>query len=334
METLLPFEKIKQDILVRKEATTNEEYGCRPENRTEEELIQNGIVNLNKPQGPTSHQIADYAKNILQVPKVGHSGTLDPNVSGVLPMATGNATKIVQVLLTAGKEYVVIIHIHDDVEESKIRTALDEFIGKITQLPPIRSAVKRQLRERSVYYLEVLEIDGRDVLVKVGCQAGTYIRRLADDLGKKIGCGAHMAELVRTKAGPFSYKNWVTLQDLKDAYETWKEGKKGEIRKVMMHVEAGVEHLAKIWIIDTAVDTLSHGAALSVPGIAKMHGGINRDDTVAVMTLKDELVALGTAQMNSQNMLLQQKGVAVNNLRVFMQIGKYPKFTKRPEATK
>ncbi len=251
----------------------------------------------------------------------------------MLPIALDRATKIVQVLLTAGKEYVTIIHIHDKIEEEKVRQTLNEFIGKITQLPPIRSAVKRQLRERSVYYIEVLEIQGQDVLMKVGCQAGTYIRRLADDVGKKLGCGAHMAELVRTKAGPFNYKSWVTLQDLKDAYEMWKEGKKEEIRKVILPVEAGVEHLPKIWIIDTAVDTVSHGAALSTPGIARLHSGINHNDTVAVMTLKDELVALGTAQMNSQNMLLQQKGIAVNNLRVFMQPGIYPKFIKRQEQT-
>ena len=333
METLLPFEKTKREILTRREAKSSEEYGCRPENRTEDELIQNGIVNLNKISGPTSHQVADYVKNILQVQKVGHSGTLDPIVSGVLPMATGNATKIVQVLLTAGKEYVTIIHIHDKIEEEKIRQTLNEFIGKITQLPPVRSSVKREMRERAVYYIEVLEIQGQDVLMKVGCQAGTYIRKICHDIGQKLGCGAHMAELVRTKAGPFNYKNWVTLQDLKDAYEMWKEGKKGEIRKVILPVEAGVEHLPKIWTTDTAVDTVSHGAALSTPGIARLHGGINHNDTVAVMTLKDELVALGTAQMNSQNMLLQQKGVAVNNLRVFMQPGKYPKFVRRQEQT-
>ena len=149
METLLPFEKTKREILTRREAKSSEEYGCRPENRTEDELIQNGIVNLNKISGPTSHQVADYVKNILQVQKVGHSGTLDPIVSGVLPMATGNATKIVQVLLTAGKEYVTIIHIHDKIEEEKIRQTLNEFIGKITQLPPVRSSVKREMRGRS-----------------------------------------------------------------------------------------------------------------------------------------------------------------------------------------
>lgn len=229
-------------------------------------------------------------------------------------------------MLIAGKEYVTIIHLHSEISEEKIREALKELAGKIMQMPPIRSSVKRQLREREIYYIEVLEISGRDILLKIGCQAGTYIRKYAYDLGEKLGCGAHMAELVRTKAGPFNYKDWVTLQDLKDAYETKDEK---ELRMIIQPIEKGAEHLPKIWVIDTAVDTVSHGAALSVPGVAKLHDNINQGDTVAIMTLKDELVAIGEAQMNSQNIAAQKKGIAVTKLRVFMQAGVYPKFIRK-----
>ncbi len=321
----LPFEKIERKVIVRRDADTNKDYGCKPEERSIEVLLKYGIINLNKPAGPTSHQISDYVKKILHADKCGHSGTLDPGVSGVLPIAIENATKIVQVLLTAGKEYVTVIHLHSEISEEKIKEALSELTGKIMQMPPIRSSVKRQLREREIYYIEVIEISGRDILLKIGCQAGTYIRKYAYDLGIKLGCGAHMAELVRTKAGPFNYKNWITLQDLKDAYETNDEK---ELRRIIHPIESGVDHLAKIWIIDTAVDTVSHGAALSVPGVAKLHDSINQGDTVAIMTLKDELVAIGEAQMNSQNMHAQKKGVAVTNLRVFMQAGVYPRFVR------
>lgn len=332
METLLPFEKIERKILVKREVQTSDRYGGNPGQRPINELIKNGMIDLNKIQGPTSHQVTDYIKKILDLDKAGHSGTLDPNVSGVLPIATGNATKIVQVLLTAGKEYITIIHLHEPVEEAKIRETVQEFIGKIKQLPPIRSAVKREVRERFVYYLELMEIDGQDILAKVGCQAGTYIRKIAHDLGQRLGTGAHMAELVRTKAGPFSYKNWVTIHDVKDAYETWKEkGDETQLRKVILPVEEGVKHLPKVWVTDTAVDTLSHGASLSAPGIAKLNDNINQGDTIAIMTLKEELVAIATAQMNSQNMLLQKKGIAANQMRVFMQPGIYPKFIKRQE---
>ncbi|MFH0752578.1 MAG: RNA-guided pseudouridylation complex pseudouridine synthase subunit Cbf5 [archaeon] len=322
----LPFEKIERKIAIKREAETDSRYGCRPEKRSVEKILEYGIVNLNKPSGPTSHQVSDYVKKILKVQKAGHSGTLDPNVSGVLPIAIGRATKIVQVLLTAGKEYVSIIHLHSEIKEDKIREVLNEFIGKIMQLPPIKSSVKRQLREREIYYIEILEISGRDILLKIGCQAGTYIRKYAHDLGEKLGTGAHMAELVRTKAGPFNYENWVTLQELKDAFEMKDEK---AIRRAIQPVENGVGHLPKLWIIDTAVDTISHGAALSVPGVVKLHDNINQGDIVAIMTLKDELVAIGEAQMNSQNILAQSRGIVATKLRVFMQAGIYPKFVRK-----
>ena len=159
METELPFEKIKRSILVRTDASTNDSYGYYPESRSVEQLLEFGIVNINKPSGPTSHQISDYVKKILNLSKAGHSGTLDPGVTGCLPVALDKATRVVEVLLSCGKEYVGIMHIHKDVPEEKIRQAASEMVGKITQLPPIRSAVKRQLREREIYYLEILEIN-------------------------------------------------------------------------------------------------------------------------------------------------------------------------------
>ena len=204
MENLLPFEKIERKILVRKEAETEEKYGCIPEYRKTEEIINYGIVNINKPKGPTSHQVSDFVQKILHINKSGHSGTLDPAVTGVLPVALGRATRIVQTLLTAGKEYVGIMHLHKNIEETKLRETIQkDFIGKIRQMPPLKSSVKRQLRTRTVYYFEIMEIEDKDVLFKVGTQAGTYIRKLIHDIGQKIGTGAHMAELRRTKAGPF-----------------------------------------------------------------------------------------------------------------------------------
>src|SRR3989344_6685001 len=148
----LPFEKIKRKILVKKESETNFLYGNKPENKPVKELISNGVICLNKPQGPTSHQTAEYVKNILNLKHVGHGGTLDPHVTGVLPIALENATRITQTLLIAGKEYIALMHLHKSVENKKIKKGFDEFTGKIKQLPPIRSAVKRQLREREIYY--------------------------------------------------------------------------------------------------------------------------------------------------------------------------------------
>ena len=324
MQNLLPFEKIERKILIRKEAETNYKYGYNPEERKTEEIINYGIVNIDKPKGPTSHQVSDYVQKILHINKSGHSGTLDPAVTGVLPVALGRATRIVQGLLTAGKEYIAIMHLHREISEKILREVIQKkFIGKILQMPPIKSSVKRQLRPRTIYYFEILEIDGKDVLFKVGTEAGTYIRKLIHDIGQKLETGAHMAELRRTRAGPFNELTLFTLQELTDAYYFWKENNNDKfLRKVIRPVESGVKHLPKIWVFDTTIESLCHGIDLKVPGISKLNSNIYKNNAVAIMTLKEELVALGIAQMNSEEML-GEKGIAARTEKVFMQPGTY-----------
>lgn len=321
----LPFENIKREVLVRKKATSSDKYGKKPEDRTIEESIQYGVVNINKPSGPTSHQVSAYVQKILNIDKSGHSGTLDPKVTGVLAVALGKATKVSQTLLKSGKEYIAIMHLHLDVTEEKIGKIAKEFVGKIRQLPPVKSAVKREWRFRKVYYLEILEIDGRDVLFRVGCEAGTYIRKLISDMGRKMGKGAHMTELIRTKAGPFNEKTTISLQDLQDAYIFYKEGNEKELKKIIQSVETAVSHLPKIWVLDSTVDSVCHGASLNAPGISKLESGIEHDQDVAIMTLKDELIAIGKAKLNSKDMQELKKGLAVKLERVFMERGVYPK---------
>jgi H/ACA ribonucleoprotein complex subunit 4 len=319
-------------VLLKKESSTSLKYGRPPAERSAEELISYGIVNLDKPRGPTSHQAADYVKKILGLTKAGHSGTLDPKVTGVLPVALGRGTRVVQALLVSGKEYIALMHMHDIVPEAKVRSVCDEFIGKIRQLPPVKSAVKRQLRTRTIYYLEILEIDGKDVLFRVGTQAGTYIRKLIHDIGKRLGTGAHMAELRRTKAGPFDESTLVTLQEISDAYHYFKEGNDKYLRKVIQTLECGVDHLPKIWVIDTAVDALCHGASLKIPGISKLDQKVTKGNIVAVMTLKSELVCLAKAQMDSEEIIKSEKGIAATSYKVFMLPGVYPKIDTRRDA--
>jgi H/ACA ribonucleoprotein complex subunit 4 len=322
---LLPFETIKRKILVKKEAKTDSKLGCKPQERTTEEIINYGIVNINKCQGPTSHQVSDYVQKILHINKSGHSGTLDPHVHGVLPVALGKATRIVQTLLKSGKEYVGIMHLHKDVSEAKLKeTIKNNFTGKIKQIPPLKSSVKRVKREREIYYFDILEKDGQDVLFIVGCEAGTYIRKLIHDLGQKLKTGAHMLELRRTKAGPFNEKTLFTLQDLTDAYYFYKNKKNDKfLRKIIQPTENAIEHLPKIWVFDTTVDTLCHGADLNIPGISKLNDDIAQNGAVAIMTLKDELVALGIATLSSDDILKKEKGLAVKTEKVFMEPGIY-----------
>ncbi len=325
----MDFKEIGREVLVKKDAETSPDFGKRPEERKVEELVDYGLINLNKPSGPTSHQVVDYVKKILEIDKAGHSGTLDPKVTGVLLIATGRATRIVQFLLTAGKEYVCLMRLHKPVDEDKVREEANKYVGEIEQMPPVRSAVKRQKRMRKIYYFELLEVEAQDILFRIGCQAGTYVRKFVHDFGLRLGTKAHMAELVRTRVATCSYEDWHSLHDLKDAYTLWKEGDDKQLKDIMSPMERAISHIPKVWITDTTVDTLCHGASLSVPGIAKLHSGIMNDDFVAVMTLKDELVCMGQAVMNSEQMMENEKGLAVKNWKVFMRPDTYPKFVKK-----
>ncbi|MFP4112210.1 MAG: RNA-guided pseudouridylation complex pseudouridine synthase subunit Cbf5 [Candidatus Woesearchaeota archaeon] len=326
IETKLPFEKETREILIRKESKTSESYGSYPDKRSVEDLINFGIVNLDKPSGPTSHQVSAYVQKILKVKKSGHSGTLDPAVTGVLPVALGRGTKIVQLLLLAGKEYVALMHLHKKTEDYKIYQVFSEFIGKIKQLPPVKSAVKRQWRERKIYYTEILAIKDQEVLFRVGCEAGTYIRKLIHDIGQKLGCGAHMAELRRTKVAAFNEdEDLVTLQDIADAYHFWKnDNDDSYIRKTILPIEYGIKHVPKIWVFDSTIESLCHGMNLAVPGISKLESGIEPDQLVAVLSLKGELIAYGRSKMNSDKIVKSEKGIAVKTEKVFMLPGTYP----------
>jgi len=310
---------MNKQIFVKKEEVGK--FGKKPEERTPEELIQYGIVNIDKLKGPTSHQTSDYVKKILGVNKAGHSGTLDPAVTGVQPVGFGRATRITQFLLTAPKEYVCIMHMHKDVEEEKLKETVKQFIGKIRQLPPIKSAVKREERTREIYEFEIIEIKGRDVLFRVLCQAGTYIRKLVHDLGQALDVGAHMAELRRTQAGPFTEKdNLVTLNDLQDAVHFYKEdGNDKFLMYCLQPVENALKYISKCWIFDTTIESLTHGRDLAIPGISKLEN-FKKGETVAIMSLKGELVAVGEALMSAVAVNSNEKGLAVKVKKVFMEV--------------
>lgn len=306
-------------------------YGKEPSRRTISELLDAGVINLDKPPGPTSHEVVSWVKGILHIKRAGHSGTLDPHVTGVLPIMLGDATRLVRVLLLSGKEYVCVMRLHADVPEGQLRQVMDEFVGVIYQRPPLVSAVKRQVRKRTIYYIKFLEKVGRDVLFIVGCEAGTYIRKLCHDIGEALGCGAHMFELRRTRSGPFGEdESLVTLHALKDAYEIWKEtGDEGPLRKCIYPMEYALRDLPAIVVKDSAVDALARGAHLGVQGISRLQSGIKPGDVVAVFTHKGEAVMLGKARMTSDDMKAAAEGQAIDTLAVVMKPGVYPSGWKK-----
>ena len=255
---------------------------------------------------------------------------MDPNATGLLTIALGNATKAVCVLLLAGKEYVGIMRLHKKIEEKKLRETCKSFVGEIYQIPPLRSAVKRRKRKRHIYYLQILEIKNKDVLFRVGCEAGTYIRTLCVDIGKKLGCGAHLLELRRTKVGCLNLEDAVKLQDLKDAYMIWIENEDDrELKKIIKPFEKLFDHLPKIVVRDSAVDAICHGADLALPGVLEVDSDIKKNDLIGIFTLKGEIIALGKTLMDAEQMIQKNKGVCANIERVFMKRGTYPRVWKK-----
>jgi H/ACA ribonucleoprotein complex subunit 4 len=323
---LLPSER-SRTLLQRREAKTDPRYGYFPEKRPLDLHLLLGAVSLDKPPGPTSHEVVAWTKRILNIERAGHSGTLDPKVTGILPVMLGDATKIVESLLSAGKEYICLMRVHGSVPRKKVAKVCAEFEGTIYQKPPLKSSVKRQLRSREIYYLEILEIDGPRVLMKVGCEAGTYMRKLCHDIGFALGTGAHMEELRRTKSGPFAEdETLVTMHQLKDAYEMWREtGEETDLRKVVQPVEKALMHLPALFIADGAVDAVCHGAPLAAPGLLRLESDIKEGDTVGIYTLKGEVVGLAIAAMSSEEMVGATSGIVAKTSRVVMKPGTYPR---------
>ena len=250
----------------------------------------------------------------------------DPIVTGVLPVALEDATKIVQAFLQSGKEYVCLMILHGEVPNEDLRRVLEEFTGEIHQKPPLRASVKHESRKRTIYYVDLLERDGNRVLFRVGCQAGTYIRKLCSDIGEVLGTGAHMQELRRTRSGPFTDASGLhTIHELVDAHARFLEGDETMIRRLVRPVEEALEYIPKIWVRDSAVDAICHGAALAVPGIVSVEEPFSKDSTIAIVTLKDEAVALAKSLMSSESMIQQEKGIAAKVMRVLMSRGTYPK---------
>ena len=331
---MLPSE-YPRELVQRTHATTNPSYGCLPAERPIREYVEMGVVNLDKLQGPTSHEVTAWVKDILELRRAGHSGSLDPGVTGVQPIMLGRATKVVSALRLSGKEYICHMRLHEPAPEKKVRTVCDEFVGPLFQMPPVISAVKRELRVRMIYYLEVLEIKDKSVLMKVGCEAGTYMRKLCHDIGMALGTGAHMQQLRRTKTGPFREDTLVNLHELKDAYVFWKEDNDEScLRRVVRPLEEGLAHLPRIIVRDSAIDAVCQGAALAVPGIVSLEKSIRKDDQVCIFSLKGEAVSLSRALMDTEEMLSSENGLAALTERVIMVAGTYPQGWKsKPRET-
>ena len=311
--------KINEDI-------TNPEYGVYYDQRSIEMLLEYGLILMDKPPGPTSHEVVAWTKKILEIPKVGHSGTLDPQVSGVLPLGLGEGTKALGVLLLGPKEYHALGRLHSLPSKDKLQQTLDLFRGEIFQKPPQRSAVVRQTRTRTIYELDLLEQKERLVLLRILCEAGTYIRKLYYDMGEILGPGGSMIELRRSRVHQFSEDRLVTMHQLADAYATWKESDDGsKLSKMILPIEYSLSEIKSVVIRDSAIDSLCHGAQLAIPGVLEITPGLKQGEMVAIYSQKGEVVALAESLMSENQIQDNTKGYAFQTKRIIMKPITYPK---------
>lgn len=320
--------------LVRAKARSDPEHGHFPGGRPVKDHLDYGIVVVDKPSGPSSHQVASWAKAAVGAERTGHAGTLDPKVTGMLVLGLDSATRALDLAREAGKEYVTELVLHRDVDGRRLAHALEGFVGDVLQVPPKRSAVKRQLRTRRVHAIDLMEHRGRLALMRVSCEAGTYIRSLCHDIGMALGTGAHMGDLRRTRLGPFQEADMVTLHELRDAMEWYREdGDEAELRRVVRPMEHLMADVPTVTVRDTAVDALCHGAPLAVAGVLEVDETVAKGKHLVVLTGKGEAVGYGVAAMAAEEMVGSPQGVAAQLTRVFMREGTYPRVWKRGEDT-
>lgn len=302
--------------------------GSMPLNRKIDEYIKYGIINLDKSSNPSSHEVVTWVKEILKCEKTGHSGTLDPQVSGVLTVCIDRATRLTKSQQSLGKEYVCVIEFLEEPSEEGFRKAAERLVGSLFQRPPLMCAVKRELRIRNIYSIDILEFnkERRLGLFRVSCEAGTYVRTLCMHMGILMGCGAVMKGLRRTRSGRISEKDIFTLHDLLDGVHIFNSTKDERvIRRVIRPLESLLVGYPRIMIKDSCVNAICYGAKLSITGVLRFDRNIDVGMDIVIVTTKGEAVALGIALVSSPEMSIIDHGLVCRTKRVIMEKDLYPR---------
>lgn len=289
-----------------------------------ERIASGAFLLLDKPRGPSSHQVTAWARDLLGVNLAGHAGTLDPNVSGVLWVGLQRAARLVPLVLEFPKTYVGVVVLHGDVRPAELEQRLTEFTGPIYQTPPVRSAVKRERRVRTIHQLELLERDGNRVVTKVIADSGTYVRTLAVDLGDALGVGAHLEELRRTATGPFDERDAVRLSDLADAKASAASGDPSALLAALRPVEEVWRHFPTLVLKDAAASAVVHGAPLAPGGVASASAPFAKGARVVLVTRTHELLAVGVALRDASEPRSEASGWIVGSTKVFAEPARFP----------
>ncbi|KAI9916817.1 hypothetical protein PsorP6_016922 [Peronosclerospora sorghi] len=301
-----------------------------PLRRNISDYIRYGVINLDKPANPSSHEVVAWIRRILRVEKTGHSGTLDPKVTGCLIVCVDRATRLVKAQQGAGKEYVAVVRLHSAIEsQAKLARAIETLTGALFQRPPLISAVKRQLRIRTIYSSKLIEYDDNRHLgvFHVSCEAGTYIRTLCVHLGLVLGVGGHMQELRRVRSGVLGENDsMVTMHDVLDAqfqYDNHKD--ESYLRRIVRPLEVLLTSYKRIVVKDSCVNAICYGAKFMIPGLLRFADDIDVGEEVVLMTTKGEAIAVGIAQMTTAVMATCDHGVVAKIKRVIMERDTYPR---------
>ena len=317
-------------LLVRSGHYTPIPAGASPLKRDLKSYVSSGVINLDKPSNPSSHEVVAWIKRILRCEKTGHSGTLDPKVTGCLIVCIDRATRLVKSQQGAGKEYVCIVRLHDALKDEKdLGRELENLTGALFQRPPLISAVKRQLRVRTIYDSKLIEFDNKRNLgvFWASCEAGTYMRTLCVHLGMLLGVGGHMQELRRVRSGALDENdNMVTLHDVLDAqwvYDNTRD--ESYLRKIIQPLETLLVGYKRIVVKDSAVNAVCYGAKLMIPGLLRYEEGIELYDEVVLITTKGEAIAVAIAQMSTVDLATCDHGVVAKVKRCIMERDLYPR---------
>ncbi|KAL1952099.1 hypothetical protein VTO73DRAFT_1248 [Trametes versicolor] len=317
-------------LLVRSAHFTPIPAGCSPLKRDIATYVKSGVINLDKPSNPSSHEVVAWLRRILRVEKTGHSGTLDPKVTGCLIVCIDRATRLVKSQQGAGKEYVAVLRLHSPLSTpTALPRAISTLTGALFQRPPLISAVKRQLRVRTIYESKLLEFDEKRNLgvFWVSCEAGTYIRTLCVHLGLILGVGGHMQELRRVRSGALSENDdMVTMHDVLDAqwvYDNTRD--ETYLRRVIRPLESLLIGYKRIVVKDSAVNAVCYGAKLMIPGLLRYEADISLNEEVVLMTTKGEAIALAIAQMSTVELATCDHGVVAKVKRCIMERDTYPR---------
>ncbi len=295
-------------------------------------LEEGAFLVVDKPRGPSSHQVTAWARDLLGVPTAGHAGTLDPNVSGVLWVGVGPALKLLPLVLEFPKRYVGEVAFHGRVDRRALLRILEEFTGPVYQTPPVRSAVKRERRIRTIHRLSLLELDGERALLDVVAESGTYVRTLAVDLGEALGVGANLEELRRIATGPFDERQAVPLTALADALALDRAGEPGTLLAALHPLEEVVREFPTITVKEAAAAAVVHGAGLAAGGIVSISRPFARGARVVLRSRGGELLATGVARHDAAQIAAVPRGWVVDDTRVFADRSRFPALWHRAKG--